>query len=232
VVLLASDYADCIPEGRAGGALAALLADKLLALDLPARAIPVLQGLVLSTPAGPARAEFGAHLAQVLLEGGDAAGAKAALLASAAADIPPTLNESRAVLLARTMAAQGDLAGAVDGLKSLATAEADDARAVLLAAAGEWQASLDALSDLATKLVPQTGALSEAAQAIVLRQAQAAARVPNPVALQNLERQAARLNPARSDQLRILTQAPIKSARDLPRSAKELQLARTFSDRS
>ncbi len=232
VVLLAADYADCIPQGRAGGPLAGLLADKLLALDLPARAIPVLQGLVLSTPAGPARAEFGARLGQALLEGGDAAGARSALLASAAADLPSSLSETRDVLLARTMAAQGDLAGAVANLKSLATAQADEARASLLAAAGEWQASLDALSDLAAKLVPASGTLSDAAQAIVLRQAQAAARVPNPAALQTLERQAARLSPARSDQLRILTQAPVRSAGDLPRAAKELQLARTFSNRS
>ncbi len=232
VVLLAADYADCIPQGRAGGPLAGLLADKLLALDLPARAIPVLQGLVLSTPAGPARAEFGARLGQALLEGGDAAGARSALLASAAPDLSTGLRETRDVLLARTMAAQGDLVGAVADLKSLATAQADEARASLLAAAGEWQGSLDALSDLASKLVPATGALSDAAQAIVLRQAQAAARIPNPAALQMLERQATRLSPARSDQLRILTQAPVRSAADLPRAAKELQLARSFSTRS
>lgn len=232
VVLLAADYADCVPQGDTGAALAALLADKLMALDLPARAIPVLQGLIKSTTPGPARAEFGTRLAHLLLEGKDSAGATAALEASAAPVLPPLLTEKRALLRARLQAAQGDTAGAGGALKAMDTAMADDLRATLLAAAGEWRGSLAALNDLAARAIPSEGALPEASQAIVIRQASAAARIPDIGAMRTLAALLPRMTAPRRDLLHVLTEAPVTAATELPRASDELKLARRFPPRS
>ena len=231
VVLLAAEYSDCVPEGPPGAALAALLADKLLALDLPARAIPVLQGLMRGAPAGPARAEFGNRLAHLLLEGGESAAAMAALQTSAAPGMPPALQEARALLTARVQAAQGDAAGAASGLQELGTAPADDLRATILAAAGDLPGSMAALSDLAAKLVPATGALPDAAQAVLMRQATAASRLPDPALLRVLERNASRMTGPRADVFRVLTAPPLTTTMELPRAAKELTMARAIPQR-
>ncbi len=231
VVLLAAEYADCVPEGEAGAALAALLADKLMALDLPARAIPVLQGVVKSTAAGPARAEFGARLAQLLLEGGDAAGAEAALAASAAPGLSTALAETRALATARVIAGQGDLPGAEAALRAMDSARADELRATLLAGAGDWRGSLMALNDLAARVVPAAGVLDEAAQAIVIRQASAAARVPDTAALRALAALAPRMTAGNQALLQVLTEAPVTSFNELGRAASELKLARQIPQR-
>ena len=226
LVLLAADYADGVPDGPQGAALARLLAEKLLALDLPARAIPVLQGLMRAAPAGEPRAEFGARLAQLLLDGKDPAGAMTALDASAAPDLPPKLLQSRDLLLARARAAAGDLPAAAAGLVALGTDAADDLRATLFAAAGDWRGSLSALSDLAAKRVPAAGPLDAAAQDVLLRQAAAASQAPDPAALRALERFAPRMTGERAGLFRVLTAPPLAAASDLPRAARELTLAR------
>ncbi len=226
LVLLAAEHADAVPEGPAGAALARLLADRLAALDLPARAIPVLQGLMRAAPAGAGRAEFGGRLAQLLLDGGDGAGAVTALDASAAGDLPDGLVESRGLLRARARAAQGDVAGAAAGLFALGTATADDLRATLLANERDWRGSLAALADLAAKRVPPQGPLDDTAQDILLRQATAAAQAPDPAMLRVLERSTPRMTAPRADLFRVLTAAPLGAAADLPRAARELSLAR------
>ena len=228
LVLLAAEFADGVPEDTQGGALARLLADKLLALDLPARAIPILQGLMKAAPAGEPRAEFGSRLAQLLLDGGDPAGAVTALNASASLEVSGVLKESRALVMARARAAQGDVAGAVAGLFEVGTAATDDVRASLLADAGDWRGSLAALSDLAAKQVPSGGVLPDAAQEVLLRQASAAARIPDLAALSVLERSAPRLTGSRADLFRVLVAPPIAVAAELPRAAQELRLARAI----
>lgn len=230
-VLLAADFGDAVPDGPAGGALARLLAEKLTALDLPARAIPILQGLMQAAPAGEPRAEFGARLAQLLLDGGAPDRAAEALSASAAPDLPAALAETRALLQARVKAADGDLAGATGALSALGTAAADDLRAALLARANDWPGALAALSDLAAKQVPATGPLPDAAQDILVRQASAAAQVPDAAVLLALGRSADRLTGARRDLFRVLTQAPLSGPGDLKRAGQELTAARLVAQR-
>ena len=231
VVLLAADYADCVPTGPTGAGLAALLADKLMALDLPARAIPVLQGLVQGAPPGPARAEFGARLARLLLEGGNPAGAEAALQASAAPGLPAPLQEARGLVQAKARAAQNDTPGAIAGLMNIGGAAADDLRASLLADKGDWPGSLQALNDLATHLVPAAGPLPDAAQDVLVRQASAATQAADGPALRRLEASAPRMSGPRADLFRILTSAPVTGPAELPRAAKDLTLARAIPSR-
>ena len=230
-VLLAADFGDAVPDGAAGGALARLLAEKLTALDLPARAIPILQGLMQAAPAGEPRAEFGARLANLLLEGGAPARAGEALAASAAPDLPPALAEARVLLDARVKAAQGDVDGAAGQLSDLASPAADDLRASMLAGKGDWPGSLAALSDLAARQVPASGPLSEAAQDILVREASAAAQVPDVAALRSLQRSVDRLTGSRREVFRVLTQSPVAGPGDLKRAGQELVVARVVAQR-
>ena len=232
VVLLAMEHADAVMSGDAGAALSQLLAAKLSALDLPARAIPVLQGLMRGVPPGEARATLGGRLAQVLLDGEEPDAALAALDASGADGMPGSLLESRALLRARAQAALGDTASAAAGLAGRETAAADELRASLLAKAGDWQGATAALASLAARVVPATGPLDAAAQEILLRQATAATQAGDSAALRVLAASAERLTAPRDAMFRVLTAAPITTVSDLPRAARELRLARALPQQS
>jgi hypothetical protein len=228
VVMLATDYADCVPESGKDARLARLLAEKLMALDLPARAIPVLQGLVKATQAGPARAEFGLRLGQLLLEGGDPAAALTALQASEAPDLAREMAESRVLLTARIQAAQGNARTAASSLESIHSEAADDLRASLLAQDGDWRGSLDALAALADKTLPPEGPLPDSAQALVIREATAAVQAGDTAQLLRLGQYLPRMSGSSLDMLRMLTEPAITSTRELPRAATELKLARSI----
>ncbi len=231
LVLLAADYTDCVPDGPAGATMARLLADKLAALDLPARAVPVLQGLVRATAAGGARAEFGLRLGELLLEGGDALAAATALDASTAPDLPAPLRDRRELLQARVRAARGDPQGAAASLMQLGTEDADDLRATLLAKAGDWPGALGALNGLVARRVPADGPLSVADQELLVRQADAATQAKDAGTLRSLRQAAARLDGPRAEVFRLLTAAPLDTAADLPRARLELAAARGLSQR-
>jgi hypothetical protein len=89
LVSMVEENADLLPTGPAGEALEERLADRLLALDLPNRAAPVLAKLMAAAPSPAGRAGFGARLAALRLREDDAKGALAALAASA----DPTVSE-------------------------------------------------------------------------------------------------------------------------------------------
>ena len=131
-VALVDENADLVPNTREGEAMQAILADKLVALDLPKRAGPVLDKLMREVPAGSVRAAFGARLAKLRLGESDAAGALAALTASDAAGLPAPLAEQRLLLRADAQAAWGDVAGAVGTLAGLDSPAADAARVGIL----------------------------------------------------------------------------------------------------
>lgn len=229
LVTLVADFADCVPSGPDG---TTLLTDKLLALDLPARARPLLQARLAATPPGPVRAGLGHHLASLQMDDGDAAGAERTLASTAAVDLPERLQAERALLLAKTRAAQGDLAGATAGLAVLATAEADDLRATLLQRAGDWPGSLAALNSLAAKVLPAAGPIPDSLGELVLRQASAAVQAGDHAQLRELGlRYAGRLTGPRADLFHLLTAAPVSGVGDLPRAAGEIALARAVPGR-
>ena len=64
---LVEENADLLPDGVGGEALEARLADRLVALDLPKRAGPVIEKLMQAAPTGAGRAGFGARLAALRL---------------------------------------------------------------------------------------------------------------------------------------------------------------------
>ena len=231
LVTIAGDYASLLLAGS-GGDIRELLADKLVALDLPDRAGPVLAALMAAAGPGQARASMGARLAQMHVDSAAFPTVQAALEASDAPGLSPELAEQRSLLMAQARAAQGDMPAAVAGLLSLGTAAADDLRATLLGQAGDWPGSLAALSDLTAKTVPATGPLSDTMQTIVLRQATSAVQANDAATLADLQRRhGARLAGPRADLFRLLTAEPLRSPTDLPRAATELALARLLPDR-
>ena len=113
VITLVADYADCIPPGAD---LAGLLTDKLLDLDLPARARAVLEPRVASAPPGAVRSGLGYRLAAVQLDAGEAEAAGRTLAATDLAGLPERLAGERLLLGARVKAARGDPSGAAAAL--------------------------------------------------------------------------------------------------------------------
>jgi hypothetical protein len=231
LVALADENADLIPDGEAGQVLASRLADRLAALDLPKRAIPVLEKLAANAAPGPVRAEFGGRLAAMRLAQGDAAGALAALTRSAADSLPPALLESRALTFARAAAAIGDLPSADAALAALDTLPAETLRADLLEAAQDWPAAESALRNLVRRTVPPDGPLTEPQARTLLRLASAAAQTGDDATLTTLrEHDISRLPEGKlADLFRLLTEVPVRGVADLPRAAKEVKLARDVS---
>lgn len=228
LVAIAEDFASSVPDGPAGDHLAELLADRLVKLDLPDQAAPVFDRLMRNAVAGAPRARFGAQLARVQLEGGDATAALAALQFSEAPDLPPALAEERTLVLARAEAKLGKLSDAVAALSGVGTARADDLRASLLEGAKDWPGALAALRDLASKRVPLTGMLAPDQQEIVLREASAALQAGDQQALAALrDADGVRMSAGpRAALFQLLTGRPVQVAADLPRGARTVSLAR------
>lgn len=228
LITLARDFADCVPAGDAGDRLAVVLAARLVALDLPVQAAPVLDRLMQAAPAGASRGQFGLELATMRLEGDDASGALAALRASDAPNLPEALAEQRGLALAHAQAHQGNLSGALSTLSALGTASADELRASLLETAKDWPSALAALRDLAAKRVAPTGPLAPEQQEILLREASAALLAGDQGTLRTLREAAgARIGTGpRADLFRLLTDRAVQSPTDLPRAARDVVLAR------
>ena len=230
LITLAEENPDLIPVGPAGEKLAALLADRLVALDLPKRAIPALDKLMQAAPVGDARAAIGARLARLRMDEGDPAAALATLDASADGDVSAPVQEQRLLARARAMARQGDTQGAVALLAANPSAATNDLRAALLAGAKDWKGAEAALSDLVASSLPPQGALSDGQQNLLIRLASAAAQANDEPLLQDLaQRYAARMaNPKLAQMFRLLTGAPVTGMADVPKVTQDIALMRSL----
>ena len=110
LVALAGENADAVAQTDAAG-LASVLADRLMALDLPQRAAPVVERMVRAAPPGLGQAGLGARLAAMRLAEGDAGGAATALATTDTPGLSPALQEERSLLDARIHAQRHDIAG-------------------------------------------------------------------------------------------------------------------------
>ncbi len=226
LVALAEENAEAV--GHADEPLVGpLLVDKLSALDLPKRAGPIIERMIAAAPEGVGRATLGARLAKLRLEDGDAAGAAAALANTTAADLPAPLSAERGMIDARIHAKAKDPGGAAAILSGIDTDAADDLRATILSAAGDWHGAVAALDSLVARSIPPDGALSPAQQDTILRLASARASAGDDASLRLLGmKEAGRMVGARSDMFRLLTAAPVTSPSDLGRAAGEVALAK------
>ncbi len=231
MVLMAGEFADSLPDGADGERLAGLLADKLAALDLPSRAIPVLQKLFDKANSPATKAEFALRLGQMQIDAGDPAKAETLLSSLDMSGTAAGREEQRTVLLARAKAARGDFAGAATTLLTVSTPDADAMRASFYAKAGDWQRSLETLESIVTTNIPETGDLDDKQQDLVLREVTAAVQAGDGETLKRLKRFERRITPPRADLFRVLTASAVKSPEDLPRAARELAMSRTLPDR-
>ncbi len=232
LVALLEENADLLPDDPDGEALEARLADRLLALDLPNRAGPVLDKLMKAAPTSAGRAGFGARLAAMRQREDDATGALAALAASDAPDLPPDLVERRSLLLAQSQARRGDTKQALAALAPTTTAAADEVRATILERANDWPGAERALADYIAKAVPPEGELDDTQRRTLLRLATAAARAGDDAALVGLrEHQATRMGTGPlADMFRLLTSDQVRTVADLKRSGREATLAKGLPD--
>ncbi len=225
-VALVDANADLLPTGRAGEALEATLADRLLALDLPDQAAPVLAKLMRAAPTPAGRAGFGARLAALRLADNDPAGAAQALTDSAADGLPTALAEQRAVLAARVQATQGHVPAALAALAAIGSAPADRAAATIAERAGDWPGAERALHAYVGRALPAAGGLDPAQQQVLLRLATATVRAGDAAGVAALRAEQPRMGTGPlADMFRLLTGPAIRSVADLSRAGTEAALA-------
>lgn len=229
-VALFEENADLLPPGPAGDEMVARLAERLVSLDLTARAGVTLKRLLDSQPErGIDRARTGLRLARLKLADGDASGALAALAASEPHQPPASLASDRLVLRARSLAASGKIAEARALLAEPQDPRVLDARAELAGQAGDWADAAAALKGLARATLPAPGSpLDPEQRRLLLRLAVAASLAGDTATLAELTRDhgAAMATGPLSEPFRLLTGVPVRGAADLPRVSAELRLAR------
>jgi len=232
LIALMDENADLLPTTPEGDAMKLRLADKLLALDLPKRAEPLLDKLMQEAPAGPARAGLGARLARLRLHEGNIDGALTALGKSSTDELPPPLFETRALLAASAYSQKGDTRAAIAALSPLVSAAADESRAAVAEQAEDWPAAERALTAYVAKLVPGTGDLDDSHRRALLRLATAAARAGDAEALAALHtREEGRIGTGPlADMFRLLTADPVRGTGDLARAKREVGLARALPE--
>lgn len=228
LVALVDENADLFKSMPANEDLQTRLADRLMALDLPSRAAPLLEKLIDAATTAGARANFGARLATLRLNEGDAVGAVAALNATAATDLEPKLAEQRGIIAANAKSRLGDAAGAIEALAGLTGPAVENTRASVHERAGNWSAAAAALMELVGSGIPPTGELTDAQRQLVLRLATAEQRSGDRNGLAALRATLdARLGSGPvADTIRLLTADPVQGTGDLPRSEREMGLAK------
>ena len=133
-VALYDEFKELTPPGAEGDAVINRLAERLIEIDLLARAAELLGAQVKYRLSGEAKAEAGARLARIHLLDGAPAAAIEALEESAAADLPDALARARIHVRARALSGLGR------GDEVLALLADDDApEALRLRAEGFWE---------------------------------------------------------------------------------------------
>jgi len=231
LVALLDDNADLLGADPNASQFAPVLLDKLMALDLPARAAPILRRMLGSASDPGLRSDMGARLAALTLDQGDGKTALGILDATESPAASANVIDQRLRVRANSLASTGDLVAALKILANVAHGDALDLRAELESRAHDWGAARDSLTQLVKQLVPEGGDIPQQAQEVVLRLAAATAELGDINGLQKLqELYGARLgNGAKAELFSLLTQKPVSNTADLPRAAVELGAAKDAS---
>jgi len=174
-------------------------------LDLPARAVGLLEGVLHDGASGGLRTQTMMRLATDELSVGHAdraAGLAAALDADPAVQADPALRTQAGVLAARAAVALGRPDEALSHLGSSAGQEATGLRADILEGQQDWAGASHALGALVARTAPAQGALDTAQQAAIVRLAADLSRANDRQGLADLAtRFAARIDDARQKQV-------------------------------
>ena len=206
------------------------LVDRLVGLDLQARAEPIMVRLLAQSTDPVRRAVLGARLASLRMTINDPAGAIAALASTvppADAAVDPAVMQARQLLYARGETGRGNKDRALSMLEGVDTADADELRAQIFADRKDWPRTIAALTDLEHKNI-SSGDLTDTQQAIVMRLAEAATLGADSSTLERLTESygAAMAKSPSAALFRILTSVPAKGTDDLPRAFEEIGLAK------
>jgi hypothetical protein len=221
------ENADLVLDTADDDSVQQALADRLLALDLPDRAKPILEKLMRSAKSDTAKARFGASLATLDSHEGDDKGARLVLDASEGHNLPPELTEQRTILRAEVVARLGDPAAGAAMLVPFRTGRATEARAQILENASDWAGAEQAWSDCVGLTLPDSGTLDENQTRTMLRLATATARASDDAGLASLRvKYGSRIGPGPlGDMFRLLTAEPVTTTADIGRSQREISLA-------
>jgi hypothetical protein len=227
LVALADENAALLGGQEASARLLPILAEKLMALDLPDRAEPVMGRLVAATSAAEPKADLAVKLAAIRLDQHRPEAALAALDMAQAAGPPTALAEAMRLTRARALQEEGRLDEAAASLAGDQSADALDLTAALNQRKHAWREEEQALQALVAQRVPASGALQDADRALVLRLATAATQAEDSAGLQDLQAKFAnRLGDGPQAKLfAALAQAPVRVVADLARSGREAAVA-------
>jgi hypothetical protein len=229
LVALAEEASPLLSAADADSTLAPLLIDRLMALDLPERAEPILRRLFDRSAQPQARAALGLRLARLMADDGDAAGGLKVLGGSDDAGLAPELAVPRTLLRARLMAATGQGADAAASLSAVPGQEAMDVRAGILEQRQDWAGAASAVEGFLAG--PAFAALPDADQrALILRAARDESGAGDIAGLRRLRAAYGARFAAGSgaDLFAVLTAEPVSAVSDLPRAGQELATVRAL----
>jgi tetratricopeptide (TPR) repeat protein len=229
LVALAEEAGPLLSAADADVTLAPVLVDKLLALDLPARAETILQRLYDHAASPVQKAELGVRLAGLLADRGDAKGALGILDQADDSALDSRLVTQRGLLRARLLAESGRQTDALGILSAMQGDAAILLQAHILEDRHDWAAAGKLLETLVG--TPSfTGKPDQIQRDMILRLANDESEAGDMTALRRLRSaQGARFASGPGAELfAVLTQEPIQAVDDLPRSGRELQAVRAL----
>ena len=229
LVTLADETADLLTEVDGAGGLAPVLAAKLLALELPDRAEPIIKRLFENASQPADKADIGLHLAELAVDRNDPAAALAVLDASPDGDLGLQLVSARTLLRAKALAASGRQTEAERVLSGQTGPTARETLADLLEKQRDWPGAAAALELLRQGSDSASLSVDDRRQ-LILRLARDESQAGNLAALRQLRvEEASRFQSGPDAELfSLLTAEPIKSEADLARSARDLTTIRTL----
>jgi hypothetical protein len=232
-VTLFDTHADRLPPGAATDEVLGVLAERLAALDLTERAAVVLRRAAPRAATPEARARHGAREAALALAGRNAAGAQAALQASAAGDLPAPLVQERALLEARALAWLGEGERAAERFRAAGAAGAPEL-AELLASRRDWAGAAAALRQVLGFGPAAPGTMQDPPrQELIARVAAFLALAGDEAALAGLrEAHAAEMaGSPLAEPFALLTGGRVSGMAELARVSRDVELARVLPAR-
>ncbi len=225
------DNTDVAPDSRTNPQLQVRMVDHLLALDLQDQAASILQQLLTASKPGESQANYGARLAELQLRMGKPAAALQSLSDSEFSGVSGELAQQRTLISARALASEGKRDEALGLLNDVSSPQGIRLKADLLQSAQDWPAAAQSLAALAAQTIPPAGPLSDNGRHLLLELAASMARAGDRSGLEHIRSQY--LSRFAADptarMFRDLTEPPVSRIADLPRSADEIQRARSLA---
>ena len=218
-----AELAAKLPSNLDQSRFAPMLAEKLLALDLPDQAEPIVRALFSRTQSAQSKAEVGFQLAELQAGRGDASGALAILDESTDVGLASPAIASRALLRGRLLASVGRPADALALLAGQSGPKARELEVAIMETQHDWQGAAGVLDRMASEHDFTT--LPEASQQeLLVHITRDRSEAGDRVGLRRLSKTYGarfRLGP-NAALFAVLTAEPVQNTADLPRSASEI----------